>query len=227
MNKHVLVIDSDPFLTTQLSAYLNADGFTAYCAEDGEQGVKMALNQPFIAVILEILLPKRNGFDVLQAIREHQQTPVIMLTAREDDVDRLLALDMGADDYLQKPCDPDELMARLRAVLRRTEASTTLHRPVIAYQGIGVDCGSRAVTLYGKPLECTNTEFNILEILIKSPEQAFSKEELTEYALGRKFTAYDRSIDVHISNLRNKLGENPDEEPWIKTVRGFGYQFNK
>lgn len=227
MNKQVLVIDSDTILSTQLTRHLSLEGFDVRCAQDGELGLKMALNQTFDAIILEIMLPKCNGFHVLQAIREHAMTPVLFLTAREDDVDKLLGLEMGADDYLLKPCDPAELIARLRAILRRTTQSQPISaKRLIEYHGIRVDCGKRLVMLDGETLDLTNTEFNILEILIKSPGQAFSKEELTEYAIGRKFTAYDRSIDVHISNLRNKLGDNPDDEPWIKTVRGFGYLFN-
>lgn len=227
MNKQLLIIDNDLSLCHQLNEYFSPEGFTTSFAQDGETGLKMALNQMFEAVILEILLPKKNGLDVLKAIREYSNVPILFLTGREDDVDKLLALRMGADDYLLKPCDPDELIARLSAVLRRT----TMHhsspvKRLIEYQGLKVDCGRRTVIMDGAALELTNTEFNILEILIKSPGQAFSKEELTEYAMGRKFTAYDRSIDVHISNLRNKLGDNPDEEPWIKTVRGFGYLFN-
>jgi two-component system response regulator CpxR len=227
MNKKVLVIDSDTVIGTQLTQYLSLEGFDVKTAEDGENGLKIALNQTFDAIILEILLPKCNGLHVLQVIREHITTPVIFLTARDDDVDKLLGLQMGADDYLLKPCDPAELIARLRAVLRRTsQSNSTSAKRCIEYPGIRVDCGRRLVVLENETLELTNTEFNILEILIKSARQAFSKEELTEYAIGRKFTAYDRSIDVHISNLRNKLGDNPDGEPWIKTVRGFGYLFN-
>ena len=226
MNKHVLVIDNDTTLTPLLSQYLTTEGFDVRCAHDGENGLKIALNQSIDAIILEVMLPTRHGFDVLKAIREHSSMPVLFLTAREDDIDRLIGLDLGADDYLLKPCNPDELIARLRAVLRRTSSVPAHHRPLIEYHGMTIDCGSRLMSLHGKTVELTNTEFNILEILIKSPHQAFSKEELTEYALGRTFTAYDRSIDVHISNLRNKLGDNSDEEPWIKTLRGFGYQFN-
>ncbi len=192
---------------------------------DGENAVKKALNQPFDAIILDVMLPKLNGFEVLKAIREHLETPVLMLTARGDDIDRIVGLEIGADDYLPKPCNPRELVARLRAILRRTQ-KIPAQRPIIEHQGILVDCSKRIATQHGEVLELTNAEFNILEMLIKSPGQAFSKEELTEYALGRKYTAYDRSIDVHISNLRNKLGDNEEGEPIIKTVRGFGYMFN-
>lgn len=225
MNNSILIIDDDAELTDLLNQYLVPEGFNVITVHDGESGIKKALNQSFDAIVLDVMLPKINGFEVLKAIREHLDTPVLMLTARGDDIDKIVGLEIGADDYLPKPCNPRELVARLRAILRRTK-KTPAHKPVIERQHIVVDCSKRHVTLDGQYLELTNAEFNILEMLIKSPGQAFSKEELTEYALGRKYTAYDRSIDVHISNLRNKLGDNPQGEPILKTVRGFGYMFN-
>lgn len=225
MNSSILIIDDDVELSDLLAQYLEPEGFLVECVHDGESGVKKALNQHFDAIVLDVMLPKLNGFEVLKAIREHLDTPVLMLTARGDDIDKIVGLEIGADDYLPKPCNPRELVARLRAILRRTQKTLT-QRPVIEQHNIVVDCSKRIVTLAGHYLELTNAEFNILEMLIKSPGQAFSKEELTEYALGRKYTAYDRSIDVHISNLRNKLGDNTQGEPIIKTVRGFGYMFN-
>lgn len=225
MNNSILIIDSDTELTELLKRYLEEDGYHVVSVHDGEQGVKKATNINFDAIILDVMLPDMNGFIVLKTIREHAQTPVLMLTSRGDDVDRIVGLEIGADDYLPKPCNPRELLARLKAILRRTQ-KTPIHRPIIEKHNIKVDCSQRTVTMAGHNLELTNAEFNILEMLIKSPGQAFSKEELTEYALGRKYTAYDRSIDVHISNLRNKLGDNPQGEPILKTVRGFGYMFN-
>lgn len=225
MSNHILIVDDDTELTDLLVQYLEPEGFEVVCVHDGENAVKKALNQPFDAIILDVMLPKLNGFEVLKAIREHLETPVLMLTARGDDIDRIVGLEIGADDYLPKPCNPRELVARLRAILRRTQ-KIPAQRPIIEHQGILVDCSKRIATQHGEVLELTNAEFNILEMLIKSPGQAFSKEELAEYALGRKYTAYDRSIDVHISNLRNKLGDNEEGEPIIKTVRGFGYMFN-
>ena len=225
MNSTILIVDDDTELTDLLVQYLEPEGFNVVCVHDGESAVKRALNQIFDAIILDVMLPKLNGFEVLKAIREHMETPVLMLTARGDDIDRIVGLEIGADDYLPKPCNPRELVARLRAILRRTQKIPT-HRPIIEHQGILVDCSKRIATHHGQLMELTNAEFNILEMLIKSPGQAFSKEELTEYALGRKYTAYDRSIDVHISNLRNKLGDDHEGEPLVKTVRGFGYMFN-
>jgi two-component system response regulator CpxR len=225
MNNSILIVDDDTELTDLLTQYLEPEGFQVICVHDGESAIKKALNQSFDAIILDVMLPKLNGFEVLKALREHLETPVLMLTARGDDIDRIVGLEIGADDYLPKPCNPRELTARLRAILRRTQKIPT-QRPIIEHQGIIVDCSKRVASQEGDVLELTNAEFNILEMLIKSPGQAFSKEELTEYALGRKYTAYDRSIDVHISNLRNKLGDNQEGEPIVKTVRGFGYMFN-
>jgi len=225
MNHSILIVDDDTELTELLTQYLEPEGFVVVCAHDGESAVKKALNQMFDAIVLDVMLPKLNGFEVLKAIREHLQTPVLMLTARGDDIDRIVGLEIGADDYLPKPCNPRELVARLRAILRRTQ-KVPVQRPVIEHHNIVVDCSKRIATQNQLPMDLTNAEFNILEMLIKSPGQAFSKEELTEYALGRKYTAYDRSIDVHISNLRNKLGNNEYGEPLVKTVRGFGYMID-
>jgi two-component system response regulator CpxR len=214
---HILVIDPDLELTQRLTECLESQNFQVTCAYDGTTGLKKALNQSFDAIILEIMLPQMNGFEVLKTLRKQLETPVLVLTGRSDDIDLVVGFEIGADDYLTKPCNPHELTARLRAVLRRTQKIPT-QRPVLTHKDMVIDCSQRTVTLHGKPLELTNTEFNIIEMLMKAPHQAFSKEELTEYALGRRYTAYDRSIDVHISNLRTKLGED-----WVKTIRGFGY----
>lgn len=225
MNNAILVVDDDIELTDLLKQYLESEGFEVSCVHDGEAAVKKALNQPFDAIILDVMLPKMNGFEVLKAIREHVQIPVLMLTARGDDIDRIVGLEIGADDYLAKPCNPRELVARLRAIFRRVQ-KVPVQRPLLDWNNIVMDCSKRQVTYNHTPLELTNAEFNILEMMLRSPGQAFSKEELTEYALGRKYTAYDRSIDVHISNLRNKLGDNHQGEPLVRTVRGFGYMLN-
>jgi two-component system response regulator CpxR len=171
------------------------------------------------------MLPNKNGFEIIKAVREHSDVPLLVLSARKENLNRSIALELGADDYLTKPCSHIELIARIHAILRRAQKSPPT-RPVIKFHNIIVDGTKRQAFVSGALIDLTNTEFNILEMLIKSPGQAFSKEELTEYALGRAFTAYDRSIDVHISNLRNKLGDNTSGEPWLKTVRGFGYMFN-
>ena len=222
---NILIIDEDIAFSELLVKHLKPEGFEVTCVHDGEQGLKKALNQPLDAIILDVLLPKYNGFELLKSIRVHLSIPIIILSARDDDVDHLVGLHMGADDYVTKPCNPHEIIARLHAILRRVQ-NVPIYKPVIERQTIVVDCNKRMATLAGEALVLTNAEFKILEMLIKSPGQAFSKEELTEYALSRKYTAYDRSIDVHISNLRNKLGNNASGEDIVKTVRGFGYMFN-
>lgn len=225
MEHKLLIIDDDQEFTDLVRTYLSAENFIISAAHDGEAGLKQALNQQFDAIILDVMLPKLNGFEVLKSLREHLSTPVLMLTARGDDIDRIIGFEIGADDYLAKPCNPRELAVRLKAILRRTH-KTPEKRASLECGNIFMDCTKRIVSVNNNPLELTNAEFNILEMLLKSPGQAFSKKELTEYALGRKFTAYDRSIDVHISNLRNKLGLNEKQEDWVKTVRGFGYTLN-
>ena len=225
MSGTILFADQSDALTSELTPYLEQDGFNVHCVHDGNAAVNSALSHPFDAIILDILLPETNGFEVLKAIREQSDIPVLILTARVDDVDRIVAFEMGADDYLTKPCNAHELIARLRVILRRSQKKP-MHKSIIEYHNLKVDCTKRLVSMTDNELELTNTEFNILEMLIKSPGQAFSKKELTEYAMGRKYTAYDRSIDVHISNLRNKLGDNPASGAWIKTLRGFGYFFD-
>ncbi len=221
----ILIIDDDTELCDLLVQYLDSEGFKTSCCHDGKSGAKQALNQNYQVIILDVMLPKMNGFEVLKSIREHSQTPVLMLTARGDDIDRIVGLEIGADDYLSKPCNPRELVARLRAILRRSEKAIP-KKSLIKHENIMLDSTKRTVTLDGEALELTNAEFNILEMLMKSQGQAFSKEELTEYALGRKYTAFDRSIDVHISNLRNKVGVNKNGKTRIKTVRGFGYLYD-
>lgn len=222
---HILIADSDNDFTTLTADYLCAQGYTCDTAHEGETAIKKILNQSFDAVLLEVTLPKKNGFEVLQAIRPHSAVPILMLAESHKSIDCIVALELNADEYWVKPFNPLEFIAQLKAVLRRSQ-TTPVQRSIIEYQNILVDSKKRLASISGKILDLTNAEFNILEILIKSPDQAFSKEELTEYALGRKYTAFDRSIDVHISNLRSKLGNNASGEEWLKTVRGFGYRFN-
>lgn len=221
----LLIIDDDTELCDLLTQYLTAEGFHVDSKHDGEQGIKQALTHDYDVIVLDVMLPKINGFEVLKTLREKIESPILMLTARGDDIDRIVGLEIGADDYLPKPCNPRELVARLRAILRRVNKKQQT-KPLVEIGGVSIDCSKRVVTLNTEKLDLTNAEFNILEILARAPGQAFSKEELTEEALGRKYTAFDRSIDVHISNLRNKLGNNAKGTPRIKTVRGFGYSYD-
>ena len=221
----ILIIDDDKRIRSLLERYLGEQGFIVDSVADGEQMKSKLEYAHYDLLILDWMLPGESGLSLCQNLKAKASSPaIIMLTANGSENDRISGLEAGADDYLPKPCNPRELVARLRAILRRTQ-KTPVHKPIIEHHNIVVDCSKRIVKLAGEELELTNAEFNILEMLIKSPGQAFSKEELTEYALGRKYTAYDRSIDVHISNLRNKLGEDETGEAIVKTVRGFGYLF--
>lgn len=223
---HVLIIDNDSELCQILTRYLSNEDFHLTGYQDAKSGLKAALSQNYSAIILDIMLPEISGFDVLKKIRDHSQVPVLMLTAKTNEVDKIIGLEIGADDYLTKPCNPRELLARLKAIIRRAEPAA-ITNSMITFDGISLDPNKHIVTIHNEQLELTNAEFNILQLFMRSPEQAFSKEDLTKHALGRKFTAFDRSIDVHISNLRQKLANHTDKNlPSIKTVRGFGYMLS-
>lgn len=224
MNK-ILLIDNDVALCEILEKYLTSEGYSVKYALDGEQGLKLAQKQHFDMIVLDIVLPKKNGYEVLKAIKTQPTVRTIILTTKMQSADKLIAFELGADDYLTKPCDPLELSARIARLLK-TEQKPATKKESIKIDNIIIDGSKRTITVDKLPLEVTNAEFNILELLMTSPGRAFSKEELTEYALGRKYTAFDRSIDVHVSNLRNKIGNNKNGNPLIKTVRGFGYMYD-
>ncbi|MFC1747964.1 response regulator [Pseudomonadota bacterium] len=227
----VLLVDDDIELCEMLNEYLCGEGFEVTVTYDGESGVEQAITNHYDVILLDVMLPKLNGFDALRAIRLKSETPVLMLTARGDDIDRIVGLEMGADDYLPKPYNPRELVARLRAILRRTHSKTSADTHIsnepLQVGEIEIHPASRGVLKNGKPLELTSTEYNLLEILIRHAGHVVSKETLSLEALGRKLTRYDRSVDMHLSKLRKKLGTGPNDQPLIKTVRGMGCQFVK
>lgn len=221
MNR-VLLIDDDEELCEMLMEYLEAEGFTVTASYNGEDGVQKVLSGDVDAVVLDIMLPGQSGLESLRQIRQQSLIPIIMLTAKGDDVDRIIGLELGADDYLPKPCNPRELVARLRAVLRRTTTSTS--RDVLQVGEVIVRSAERIAEWAGERLELTSTEFNLLETLARHAGRVVSKEELSERVLGHPLARYDRSVDVHVSNLRRKLGVLPDGRSPIVTVRGIGYQ---
>lgn len=224
MNK-LLLIDDDKELSQLLSEYLTTEGFEVAVAYDGEVGVQLATREQYSAIILDVMLPIHNGFEVLKILRKTHQTPVLMLTAKGDTVDRVIGLEIGADDYLPKPCDPRELVARIRAILRRSSntesAPTKLEK--IASGPLVLHLGSRHVTWANSEIILTGTEFSVLEILVRQAGQVISKDDMTEQALNRKLTPYDRSIDVHVSNIRKKLTAAGANKELIINVRGAGY----
>ncbi len=223
----ILLADDDTELCGLLVEYLAQEGFDVDAVHDGAAAVERGSSGEYAIVILDVMMPKLNGFDALRLLREHARTPVLMLTARGDDVDRIVGLEMGADDYLPKPCNPRELVARLRAILRRSHSWSSPDQgvdPIIAGD-LEIRPGTREVLVSGSAVVLTSAEFNVLQTLVRSKGRVVTKNELSEQALGRKLERYDRSIDVHVSNLRKKLGSLPNEDPRIKTVRGAGYLY--
>lgn len=224
MNK-VLIADDDIELTGMLAEYLGHEGFESDIANDGKAALDMATQNRYDIIILDVMMPYQNGFDVLRHLRQHSRVPVIMLTARGEDIDSIVGLEIGADDYLTKPCNPRVLVAHMRAILRRAELPATQNKGNIKLGDLELQLGTRTVNYKSKPLIMTTTEFSILEILMKNAGSIVSKQELSEHALGRELSPYDRSLDMHISNLRKKLSSDTGTEDLIKTIRGVGYQF--
>ncbi|ERK15478.1 response regulator transcription factor [Serratia fonticola] len=222
----ILLVDDDLELGTMLSEYLTAEGFNASLVLTGKAGVEGALSGEYIAMILDIMLPDMSGIDVLREVRKKSRLPIIMLTAKGDNIDRVIGLEMGADDYVPKPCYPRELVARLRAVLRRFEEQPEAvdKVSVLSFNELTLNPSTRSSAWQGKTFDLTASEFNLLELLLRSPERVVSKDELSEKGLGRPREAYDRSVDVHISNIRQKLGALTDNRLSIETVRSIGYR---
>ncbi|MBF0626718.1 MAG: response regulator transcription factor [Magnetococcales bacterium] len=218
----LLLVDDDRELCLMMSRYLQAEGFECLCRYDGASGLKLALKESFDAVILDVMMPVLNGFEVLRQLRARKNTPVLMLTARGEDVDSILGLEIGADDYLTKPCNPKVLVARLRAVLRRGPVKAD--QTTLQVASITLHPGLRAIQVNGQAVELTGAEFNLLQILMRHAGAVVSKEHLCRQGLGRDLTSYDRSVDLHISNLRRKLGPAEDGSARIVTIRGGGYQ---
>ena len=226
-NYQILIIDDDVVLTEMLGEYLSEEGFEISTESDGLRGLNQALSTTYDLIILDVMLPTLNDFEILKRLREQSSTPVLMLTARGDDVDRIVGLEIGADDYLPKPFNTRELVARLRSILRRTDKSTKDNKPDWSVGGLNVNIENWQASYSGKEIDLTAAEFRILDKVFKAKGKAITREELTEYALGRRMNDFDRSIDTHVSNLRKKLKDYHIHEISIKAVRGIGYTLVK
>jgi two-component system response regulator CpxR len=216
----ILVIDDDVELCALMSELLRREGYTVECQHDGRRGLERALAGGDDLVVLDVMLPGLDGFEILKRLRQQSRVPIIMLTARGEDEDRIVGLELGADDYMSKPFNARELVARIRAILRRVEQKPTGGR--VELNGIALDPGSRSVYKDGQPVQTTTLEFDILESLMRSAGSVVSRDALMEKMYNRKATPFDRSIDMHVSHLRKKL---EGDRTLIKTVRGIGYQF--
>ncbi|MDR3764778.1 MAG: response regulator transcription factor [Acidobacteriota bacterium] len=225
MNR-VLIIDDDQGLVSLLQRFLQNEGFQVRAVYDHQSGLATASSSEFDVVILDVMLPGGSGFELLKSLRAtHCRTPVILLTARGESVDRILGLEIGADDYVSKPFDPRELVARIRAVLRRSQEvhGEGSGEESLTVGDISLSLLSRTATCEGQPVELTGAEFNMLELLLRRAGAVVTREELAQAALGRPLSAFDRSVDVHVSRLRKKLGSVPGGEERIRPVRGIGY----
>jgi len=216
----ILVIDDDTELCSLLHEFLTREGYSVDFENEGRHGLERALKGEHDLIVLDVMLPGIDGFEILRRLRQQSKTPVIMLTARGEDVDRIIGLEIGADDYMQKPFNPRELSARIRAILRRIETKPSGNR--IEVNGVALDPGTREVFCEGQLIQTTTLEFDILEILMRSAGRVVSRDMLMEAMYNRKATPFDRSIDMHVSHLRKKL---EDGRTLTKTIRGVGYQF--
>jgi len=223
----ILVIDDDVELCSLVGEYLESEGFQVEPVYEGERGLEKALSGDYALVVLDVMLPGINGFEVLRRLRVTSRIAVLLLTARGEDVDRIVGLEIGADDYLPKPFNPRELVARIRAILRRTyDGGPASSVPGIIRVGdIELDPATRTVKQAGRNIELTSVEFSLLEVLLREAGRVVTRERLAATVLSRKFSPFDRSIDMHVSKVRKKLGDTQGGTEYIKTVRGVGYIF--
>ncbi|HEY0459405.1 MAG TPA: response regulator [Pyrinomonadaceae bacterium] len=222
----ILIIDDDEELCELVSEYLSVEGFETEAVHDGESGLQKALSDDYELAILDVMLPRKNGFDVLRDLRKSSKLPVLMLTAKGDDMERIVGLEIGADDYLPKPFNPRELVARLRAILRRVHDVDENKRAlpeIFTVDNIEVSLTGRTAKIDGSELNLTAVEFDLLVALLEQAGKIVKKEDLSQQVLDRRLSPFDRSLDMHVSNLRKKLGLRDDESERIKTIRSVGY----
>ena len=228
--QRVLMVDDDVELCQLISQYLGEEGLSVEAVHTGQKGVERALSGEHAIVVLDVMLPGMKGFEVLRRVRAQSRTPVLMLTARGDEQDRILGLEMGADDYLPKPFNPRELSARIDAILRRSRHDVAESKPTrierIVVDDVELDKGARTVRRAGEKVELTTVEFDLLERFLRSAGRVLSREEMVRAVLSREFSPFDRSIDTHVSNLRKKLGPGSGNAERIKGVRGIGYIYS-
>lgn len=224
MNKTVLVVDDDEDLVELLKEYLEKDGYDVLTAYDGSAALNLFRLRDVDLIVLDLMLPKVDGLNVCRSIRGESQVPIIMLTAKTEEEDRIKGLDLGADDYVTKPFSPGELLARIRAVLRRT--SEEEEQKEVNHGNLSLNFETRQVLLDNEPVDLTPTEFKILATMVKQPRRVFSRPDLIHSALGYGYEGFERTIDVHIKNIRKKLEPDPDDPTYIETVHGVGYKFD-
>ena len=222
----LLIVDDDKEFVQLIDEFLSAEGgFAVTARHDGEAGVAAALDGPFDLIVLDVGMPRLNGFEALKQIRQQSTTPVIMLTARGDDIDRILGLEIGADDYVPKPCNLRELTARIRAIVRRAQTAQTVEETGLTVGDLRIEPSSHSVFCGDTLVTLTGAEFLVLEALVQAAGDVVDKNTIMRHAMGRRSAPYDRSVDVHVAHLRKKLGPLPNGQQRIKTVRGRGYLY--
>ena len=226
MGKQILIVDDEPQIVRVLKGYLETAGFQVVTASDGAEAIAVFRHQSPDLVVLDLMLPEVDGLDVARAIRRQGDVPIIMLTARVEETDRLIGLELGADDYVTKPFSPREVVARVRAVLRRTERPEPAS-PTLKEGDIVLDPDKRQVTVRGRPVELTPTEFDLLAVLMETPGRVFSRMQLLDKVQGYAYEGYERTVDAHVKNLRQKIEEDPRHPRVILTVYGLGYKFRE
>lgn len=222
-SRTILVVDDDARLRELLEEYLGGRGYAVRTADGGQAALETARSETIDLVVLDVMMPGMDGFETLKALRRFSSTPVIMLTARGDEMDRIVGLEIGADDYMPKPFNPRELLARMQAVLRRTEGTQQASETRLSAGPLHIDIDRRSASLDGQPIELTTTEFELLKTLVANAGRVIPRERLMELARGEDFAAFDRSVDVHVSHIRKKLGDDGKRPRFVKTVRGIGY----
>ena len=227
MGKKVLLVDDEKLIVKGIRFSLEQDGMEVDCAYDGEEALTYARNNTYDMILLDIMLPKLTGFEVCQQIREFSNVPIIMLTAKGDDMDKILGLEYGADDYITKPFNILEVKARIKAIIRRTESKTVAkeNANVLESGSLRLDCEGRRVYIAGKEISLTAKEFEVLELLMRNPNKVYSRENLLKLVWGTDYPGDVRTVDVHIRRLREKVESNPSEPKFVHTKWGVGYYF--
>jgi two-component system, OmpR family, alkaline phosphatase synthesis response regulator PhoP len=223
MSTKILVVDDEAKIVKLVRSYLEQSGFTVVEAADGQTALIQARREKPDLVVLDLGLPGIDGLAVARTLRRERETPIIMLTARIEDTDKIVGLELGADDYVTKPFNPRELVARVRAVLRRVSGATPAAE-ILRAGALALDVGGHQATLDGRPLDLTPTEFDLLTVLLQNPGRAFTRLELLDRVQGDAYEGYERTIDAHVKNLRAKLGDDPRHPRYIQTVFGVGYK---
>lgn len=229
MAKKVLVVDDEKLIVKGIRFSLEQDGMEVDCAYDGEEAFQMAKENEYDMILLDVMLPKMNGFEVCQAIREFSDMPIVMLTAKGDDMDKILGLEYGADDYITKPFNILEVKARIKAIMRRTSPSKpkVVNESVVEKGDLRLDCDSRRLFVMGKEVNLTAREFELLELFVKNENKVYSRENLLSIIWGKDYPGDVRTVDVHVRRLREKIESNPSEPKYVHTKWGVGYYYNQ